>query len=226
MEKYGFIYIWYDRKWKRYYVGCHWGREDDGYICSSKWMSDSYKRRPVDFKRKILKRIYTNMRDLRDEEHKWLLLIKDEEIKIKYYNLSKKHFGHWSADEHSKLSISQKLSKAQKERFENNPELRKKSSECIKKYNIVKYRKEWKVSEEHKLKTSKTMLSLKLKRTEETKKKIKNKQAKRYLITYEDEHSEIFIGLRDNFISRRTLQEALYHNRGIKKYNVRSISII
>ena len=35
MEKYGFVYIWFDRKHKRYYIGCHWGHEDDGYVCSS-----------------------------------------------------------------------------------------------------------------------------------------------------------------------------------------------
>ena len=38
MEKYGFVYIWYDRKHKRYYIGCRWGTENDGYICSSSWM--------------------------------------------------------------------------------------------------------------------------------------------------------------------------------------------
>ena len=28
MEKTGFIYIWYDRKRKMYYIGCHLGTED------------------------------------------------------------------------------------------------------------------------------------------------------------------------------------------------------
>jgi hypothetical protein len=48
-EKYGFVYIWYDRKHKRYYIGCHWGHENDGYICSSSWMMKAYKRRPQDY---------------------------------------------------------------------------------------------------------------------------------------------------------------------------------
>lgn len=55
MSKYGFVYLWFDRKHKRYYVGCHWGTEDDGYICSSQWMHQSIKYRPQDFKRRILK---------------------------------------------------------------------------------------------------------------------------------------------------------------------------
>lgn len=32
MNKYGFIYLWYDRKHKRYYIGAHWGLKNDGYI--------------------------------------------------------------------------------------------------------------------------------------------------------------------------------------------------
>ena len=44
MEKYGFVYIWYDRKHKRYYIGSHWGSEDDGYICSSTHMNHAFNR--------------------------------------------------------------------------------------------------------------------------------------------------------------------------------------
>ena len=47
-EKYGFVYIWRDRKHNRYYVGSHWGHTGDGYICSSSWMKQAYKRRPDD----------------------------------------------------------------------------------------------------------------------------------------------------------------------------------
>ena len=42
-EKYGFIYIWYDRKHQRYYLGRHWGTENDGYICSSNKMREDRK---------------------------------------------------------------------------------------------------------------------------------------------------------------------------------------
>ena len=60
MEKYGFIYVWYDKKHKRYYVGSHWGHEDDGYICSSSWMRKAYRRRPSDFRRRIIARVTTS----------------------------------------------------------------------------------------------------------------------------------------------------------------------
>ena len=58
MEKYGFVYIWRDRKHKMFYIGCHWGTEDDGYVCSSNRMRNAYNRRPNDFKRKIISHKY------------------------------------------------------------------------------------------------------------------------------------------------------------------------
>lgn len=114
MEKYGFVYIWYDKKHKRFYIGCRWGHENDGYICSSPWMKQGYKRRPEDFKRKILSKVYSNKKDLLGQEYKWLSKIKDDELGKKYYNLHNHHFGHWSSDENSKLSVGEKISLSHK----------------------------------------------------------------------------------------------------------------
>jgi hypothetical protein len=114
MEKYGFVYIWYDRKHKRYYIGCHWGTVDDRYICSSSNMKSAYKRRPNDFKRKILKTNIYDKKQLLTEEYNWLSLIKNEELGKKYYNLHNHHFNHWSTNESSKLTVGQKISKANK----------------------------------------------------------------------------------------------------------------
>jgi len=82
MEKEGFIYIWFDRKRKMFYIGCHWGTLDDGYICSSKWMRDAYRYRPQDFKRRIIQR-NIKRKDLLTEEHKWLQLIETKDIQIR-----------------------------------------------------------------------------------------------------------------------------------------------
>ena len=112
MEKYGFVYIWFDRKHKRYYIGCHWGNINDGYICSSNWMRDAYNRRPEDFKRRILTNNINDRSLLLEIEYRWLQLIKDEELKKKYYNLSKKHFGHWTTNEENKKTIGQKISES------------------------------------------------------------------------------------------------------------------
>jgi len=130
MEKYGFIYIWFDRKHKRYYIGSHWGTEDDGYVCSSTWARNSINRRPSDFKRRILKRIYTTRKDLYEEETRWLQMIKPEEVKVKYYNFHRVA-NHWIASEKDRLTISEKISIANKNNMKD-PENRKKISEATK----------------------------------------------------------------------------------------------
>ena len=70
-----------------YYVGCHWGRINDGYICSSKWMKNAYILRPYDFKRRILE-VTENRDDLYNVEYKWISMIKLEECVKRYYNLN------------------------------------------------------------------------------------------------------------------------------------------
>ena len=110
--KYGFVYIWMDRKHKRFYIGSHWGDENDGYVCSSRWMRQSYKRRPNDFKRRVVCRVYTNRNDLLEVEHHYLLLIEDDLLGKKYYNLTKHLNGHWSTDEEKRLTVGQKISKS------------------------------------------------------------------------------------------------------------------
>ena len=114
-ESYGVIYIWFDRKHKRYYIGSHWGKnpENDGYICSSNWMRDAYKRRPNDFKRRIISRIYTSRHDLLNKELQWFSLIKPEEIRIRYYNINITNTGHWTAGDNA-LPIREKISKSKK----------------------------------------------------------------------------------------------------------------
>lgn len=161
MEKYGFVYIWFDRKHKRYYIGCRWGTEDDGYICSSFWMKQAYKHRPKDFTRKILSRVYSNRNTLLVEEYKWLSKIKDDELGTKYYNLHNHHFGHWSSNEENRKSVREKLSDASI-RLHQDPEYREKFLEGRKKLPPQ--------TEEHKRKISQGLLGKP--RSEETKKKI------------------------------------------------------
>jgi hypothetical protein len=85
----GFVYIWYDRLRKLYYIGSHKGGVNDRYICSSSRMLKAYKKRPHDFKRRIIK--YTN--NIIEEEQKYLDMIKCEELlygkKPKYYNVKR-----------------------------------------------------------------------------------------------------------------------------------------
>lgn len=108
--KYGFVYIWYDRKHSRYYIGAHWGLEDDGYICSSPWMKQAFAKRPDDFKRRILARIYSSKQDMFNEEARWQSFIKDDELKVRYYNIRRHGDRHWTTSEEKSLSIREKIS--------------------------------------------------------------------------------------------------------------------
>lgn len=110
MKKYGFIYIWFDRKHHRFYIGSHWGREDDGYVCSSRWMRKAYRRRPHDFKRRILERIGTDRKALYESEERWLQMIKDHEIRTRYYNMTRTTKMHIHGDPVKAKSTYQKIS--------------------------------------------------------------------------------------------------------------------
>lgn len=124
----GFVYIWYDRKHKRYYVGSHWGPEDDGYICSSFWMKRSKKNRPEDFKRRVLTRNIQSRELMLLEEQRWIDMMKDDELKgVRYYNLRKK-VGHWHGDEEKAKTIRERISIATKAAM-NTPEGKKANHE-------------------------------------------------------------------------------------------------
>jgi hypothetical protein len=110
-EKYGFVYIWFDRKHKRFYIGSHWGFVDDGYVCSSSWMKQAYERRPGDFKRRVVK---TNIprENILTEEQRWLSKIPKDQLGKRYYNLKNDCLFHWTADPGKRLTVGQKISKA------------------------------------------------------------------------------------------------------------------
>ena len=112
-EKRGMVYIWHDKVRKRFYVGAHWGIPGDSYICSSQWMIKAHKKRPQDFKRKILANDIPSRKEMFEEEFRWLSMIKPEELGNKYYNLRQHHANHWSANPDAR-TIGQKISDANK----------------------------------------------------------------------------------------------------------------
>lgn len=116
--KYGFIYIWRDKKYKRYYIGCHWGTINDSYICSSPWMKKAHKKRSTDFKRRIIKSDLSRM-FMYVEEKRYLDMIKKEEIKPfnptpRYYNLYLNQNTPWHIDPYNNLTVGQKISQSKK----------------------------------------------------------------------------------------------------------------
>ena len=110
LEKTGFIYIWRDKKHNRYYVGCHWGFEDDNYICSSSWMRQAYLHRPYDFKRRIIKRNILSRPEMYVEELRYLHMIKLEELRHRYYNFNITNNEVWHKYPENFKTIGQKIS--------------------------------------------------------------------------------------------------------------------
>lgn len=90
----GFVYIWRDQKHRMYYIGSHIGRENDGYIASSSRFKRAFNKRPQNFKRRIIERVYSdNSRDVRIAEQHWLDMIKSSEVGVRYYNLNRAALG-------------------------------------------------------------------------------------------------------------------------------------
>jgi hypothetical protein len=142
----GFIYIWRDKKRKRYYIGSHIGTEDDGYICSSTWMKQNYKKHPEYFKRKILEYVDDKSK-MMEREYYWLSMIKQEELGKRYYNKTNYKNGHWIFDEDKKILVAQKISKANTGRKHKNrkpvsEETKKKLSVALKGKSITYERSE------------------------------------------------------------------------------------
>ena len=89
-DYFGFVYLWFDRKRRMYYVGSHQGSVDDGYVGSNPRLQNAHRKRPEDFKRRILRFLTINdYKALHAEEQKWLDLIKVEELGKRYYNFKK-----------------------------------------------------------------------------------------------------------------------------------------
>lgn len=181
-QKCGIIYLWYDRKRKMFYLGAHWGSIDDGYICSSNRMRKAFRRRPQDFKRRVLETNILSKSEMFLREEKWLSLIKDDELGNRYYNLQK-HWKHWNCSNEKQLSVKQKISKSVK-KLHKNPIYREKFLEGRKKLPPR--------SKEAIEKTAKANRGKK--RSEETKRKIsealKGENNPLYGKTLSDEHKK------------------------------------
>ena len=220
MEKYGFIYIWFDCKHKMYYIGSHWGNIDDGYICSSNRMRNAHKRRSQDFKRRIIKK-YIQREHLLEEEHSWLSLIDDNELGKKYYNLRKHKWGHWSTDENRKLTVGQKISaspnraanisKANKGR-KHSEEMKQKLSKAVSAYMTPEHR---------------ALLSEKVKgfkHTEESRRKISDAGIGR--VFSEESRAKIGAAQKGKVVSEATKEKLRLANLGKKRGSFNNMETI
>ena len=85
-----------------FYVGGHFGSVGDSYIGSNKWLQDAYRKRPEDFKMRVLEYVQGDTKALRKAEQRWLDMIKDPELSIsknviegcnRYFNMKKNAAG-------------------------------------------------------------------------------------------------------------------------------------
>jgi hypothetical protein len=145
----GFVYIWHDKKHNRYYIGSHWGAENDGYICSSHWMLRAYSRRPQDFKRRIIKRNIQTKIEVFSIEQYFLSMIKKEEIKTRYYNLNTTNAkNHWFGNEERTKTVSEKISIALTGRKQSK-ETKQKRSTSLQGHSVSEHTRQ-RASETHK----------------------------------------------------------------------------
>ena len=89
-DYFGFVYIWFDTKRKKYLIGSHHGPANDCYITSTggKLFANAYKKRPHTFKRKVIEynTVEDNFRYTQKIEQKWLNMRPDIALNEKYYN--------------------------------------------------------------------------------------------------------------------------------------------
>lgn len=87
---YGFVYLWRDSKRKMSYIGSHMGSLNDPYKGSSTRLLRAMRKRPHDFRRKILWILTINDRKLLlAEEERWLQMIKPQHLQVRYYNIKR-----------------------------------------------------------------------------------------------------------------------------------------
>ncbi len=80
-----FVYCWTDHLTNKIYIGSHKGSIDDGYICSSKFMLQEYKKRQSDFTRQILAEgLYDDIRAFEAA----ILLASDAKNDRNFYNMT------------------------------------------------------------------------------------------------------------------------------------------
>jgi hypothetical protein len=84
------VYLWYDKKRKKFYLGSHLGLPTDGYTGSNRRFKSAQKSRPESFKRRILEYFDSiTSKELLEKEQNWLNLIKPHHLSSKYYNEKK-----------------------------------------------------------------------------------------------------------------------------------------
>jgi hypothetical protein len=128
-DYFGFVYLWFDRRHRRYYLGSHMGDVNDKYVCSCNSMREAHRRHPGDFRRRIIWYCpVDDLTELRREEQRLLQTLRDDEVskkgyKGKYYNKTRST---WVSGSRDFLSEQSKL-------YHNNPEKKTEHKKAVSK---------------------------------------------------------------------------------------------
>lgn len=91
MQYYGFVYLWFDTKNKKYIIGSHHGKLEDSYKTTTggRYVRNIFKKRPHTMKRRILEynTSVDNFKYTQELEQKWLDKRPDIYYNDRYYNM-------------------------------------------------------------------------------------------------------------------------------------------
>ncbi len=88
-----FIYIWYDFYKDKFYLGSHYGSEEDGYLFGGIDIKTEYKKRPNDFTRDIISyHLVNEYYEIREIEKSYLIKY-DVENNEYFYNRTNESYG-------------------------------------------------------------------------------------------------------------------------------------
>lgn len=104
MQYFGFVYLWYDTKNKKYIIGSHHGKLEDSYRTTTggRYVKNIFKARPETMKRRILE-YNTSIDDYKETqrlEQRWLNLRPNIIENDRYYNM--KNFATGGVDKNIK----------------------------------------------------------------------------------------------------------------------------
>lgn len=129
----GFTYLWRDRRDHRFYLGSHVGTFDENYISGSEVFLNEYKRRPEDFRRRILRCFEDgDWEQVRQEEARLLAMLRPKKLGGRYYNKSFLASGGLGR---VRVDIRMNMSAGAKRRFENPDERRAQRDRQLKRFS-------------------------------------------------------------------------------------------
>lgn len=117
VDYFGFVYIWFDTKRKKYIIGSHYGSVDSSYTTGTggKVVQRIFKKRPESMKRRILEYVAVDsLQAVREAEERWLCKRPEIGKNKRYYNVKNKAIG---LDSYTATKVNKRRVKEGKHNF-------------------------------------------------------------------------------------------------------------